>query len=302
VVATRAQRSPDEISIRVLSRRTSIEPDTLRMWERRYGFPRPTRTPGGSRRYTEADVLTLASIRRAMQAGYRPGEVVGKSREEIDRLISASTRSSEFAAPSVDFILSVLCEDDLVTVRDAIRDAALLLGPRKFVVELAQPLLVAVGERWAQGRLEVRHEHALSEVLSSQLRIMISTFDDRAQRPSVLLATLSGEAHGLPLELLSLYLAVNRVSPRLLGVDTPREEILRAAIAYDVDAIALWTRRSVDMKPVTRAVRWLLGELPRRVSLWLGGPGASAIEAPSLTAVETFADLDRAIEGLLRDR
>ena len=52
-------------SIRVTSRLTSIQLDTLRMWERRYGFPRPERTPGGSRVYTGADVDALTLIQRA---------------------------------------------------------------------------------------------------------------------------------------------------------------------------------------------------------------------------------------------
>lgn len=67
-----------QYSIRVTSRLTAIELDTLRMWERRYGFPRPQRASGGSRVYSESDVESLKLIRRALENGYRPGEVVGK--------------------------------------------------------------------------------------------------------------------------------------------------------------------------------------------------------------------------------
>src|SRR5205823_2475603 len=36
-----------------------VSPNTLRSWERRYGFPRPTRSPGGHRQYTLSEVEAL---------------------------------------------------------------------------------------------------------------------------------------------------------------------------------------------------------------------------------------------------
>ena len=36
-----------------IASRTGVTEQTLRMWERRHGFPRPDRGPGGHRRYTE---------------------------------------------------------------------------------------------------------------------------------------------------------------------------------------------------------------------------------------------------------
>ena len=60
-------------SIRVVSRMTSIEPETLRMWERRYGFPTPSRTEGGARVYSESDVTALNLIVVAIIPGQQIG-------------------------------------------------------------------------------------------------------------------------------------------------------------------------------------------------------------------------------------
>ena len=72
-VAVAHPRSSEEAlagaSIRVVSNRTGIAADTLRMWERRYGFPHPARRPGGSRVYSEDDVARLHLIARAVNAG-----------------------------------------------------------------------------------------------------------------------------------------------------------------------------------------------------------------------------------------
>ena len=81
-------RPAPALSIRVVSRLTAIEPDTLRMWERRYGFPKPARQESGNRAYTASDVEVLLLIRRALTQGYRPGEVVHRSADELERLLA----------------------------------------------------------------------------------------------------------------------------------------------------------------------------------------------------------------------
>jgi DICT domain-containing protein len=47
------------IAIKDLADRTGLAPGTIRMWEQRYGFPAPDRTPSGYRRYSEEDVDVL---------------------------------------------------------------------------------------------------------------------------------------------------------------------------------------------------------------------------------------------------
>ena len=74
-------------SIRVASRLTGVSSDTLRMWERRYGFPKPERNESQVRVYSEADIERLVLISRALKAGYRSGEVIHRGSEELRGLL-----------------------------------------------------------------------------------------------------------------------------------------------------------------------------------------------------------------------
>jgi MerR family transcriptional regulator, light-induced transcriptional regulator len=47
------------LPIREVAERTGIAAATIRMWEQRYGFPEPARTPAGYRMYSEEDVDAL---------------------------------------------------------------------------------------------------------------------------------------------------------------------------------------------------------------------------------------------------
>jgi methanogenic corrinoid protein MtbC1 len=306
-----------QYSIRVTSRLTAIELDTLRMWERRYGFPRPERTGGGSRVYSESDVEALKLIRRALENGYRPGEVVGKPREELMQLILATSEQPLRAppplarataqpdraatAPSIPSLLAALGRDDVPGLRAGLRQAALALGSRTFITEVAHPLCIEVGEMWASGKLEVRHEHVLSECLSAQLRVMMSAYEDRAGAPRVLLSTLPEERHGLGLEMVEVYLAISQVTPVLLGVDTPAEQIVKAARSHAADAVGLLVTEASDLKATAKHLRWMVAELPRRVALWVGGAGAPHLKIrDELRIVSSWVDLDGAIAALPR--
>lgn len=295
-------------SIRVASRLTGIPADTLRMWERRYGFPRPERTGGGSRTYTDADIELLHLLSRALKAGYRPGEIVGKSRIELEDILAqvAPARPEplvEGALPTVRGLVQHVLADDTPALATELRRAALRLGSRRFVTEIAHPFTVEVGAMWQAGKLEVRHEHLASEALSTVLRLLISTSEDGLGRPVVLLATLPGEQHGLGLEMIALYLASQRATPRLLGVSTPRDQIVKAARALSVDVVGLTITPSSDLAAAAADIRWMLSELPRRVEIWAGGEGAPrlGLSDPGLKTVTSFTALDAALGAVRRE-
>jgi len=293
-------------SIRVTSRLTSIELETLRMWERRYGFPRPERTSGGSRVYTESDVESLKLIRLAMKQGYRPNEVVGKSRNELMQLITSVAKSPPLATdaePTIASLVRALRNDEVGKLRTMLRRASIVMGPKNFVMEIAQPICVRVGKLWAEGELEVRHEHMLSECLSSQLRLLLAAYEEQAGAPRVLLTTLPNERHGLGLEMVELYLAVSHITPLLLGVDTPPEQIVKAAREYAVDAVGLLVTGASDLKVTAKHVRWLLAQLRPGVSIWIGGGSGRdlGIHNEALQVIDTWSDLDSAFASLGRE-
>jgi methanogenic corrinoid protein MtbC1 len=199
-------------------------------------------------------------------------------------------------------LLAALGRDEVALLRAELRQAAVMLGPKRFLVEVAHPLCVRVGELWADGTLEVRHEHMLSECLSAQLRVLMSAYEDRPGAPRVLLTTLPNERHGLGLEMVEVYLATSQVTPVLLGVETPAEQIVKAARSHTVDAVGLLVTLASDLKATKSQVRWMLGELPRRVRVWLGGAGGAelGIRDDAVRIVGTWSEMDEAILALPR--
>ncbi len=295
----------DGNTIRVVSARTGLGMETLRAWERRYGFPRPERRPGSNRRlYSASDIERLVEIQRALERGYRIGDVVGKTMCQLGELTPvAKPGSPPLAAPAqvvaVADLIELLTADRLDELEAQLRRGALGLGPRRFVTELAHPFAVSVGLGWASGRLSVRHEHVATECLITQIRLMLAGYQDLDSPPRVLLSTLPGEPHTLPLQMVALYLVSQGAKPRLLGASTPPREIAEAARRLEADVVGLTVTGTCDRKQTKRDVATLRKLLPESVALWVGGGGAVALgmnqHAHSVHIVTSWDDTDAAI-------
>src|SRR5579875_1549148 len=65
----------DGITIGELSRRTGVNAETIRYYEKVKMLPAPQRTAGGRRVYGPVETRILAFIRRARELGFTPAEV-----------------------------------------------------------------------------------------------------------------------------------------------------------------------------------------------------------------------------------
>ena len=86
VMQTPYSAKPVTLSIAAVERDTGLSKDTLRVWERRYGFPMPERDTLGERSYPFTQVERLRTIKRLLDAGHRPGRVVPMAPEDVERL------------------------------------------------------------------------------------------------------------------------------------------------------------------------------------------------------------------------
>ena len=267
-----------EFSIRVVSRLTGLSSDTLRIWERRYGYPKPLRAESGSRRYSRRDIERLTLLARGLKLGFRIGEMVNLDDEVLKQRLSQTSHDrldseeSSLAHDLVDFAIA----DELDSLRIRLRRAGVLLGTKRFISEVASPLLQEIGDAWEQGMLEVHQEHAATEVLQSQLHAMATAYEG-TDGPVIILATLPRETHALGLQLAALYLSACGALPRILGVDTPTEQLIKAADVFKADAIALSVSVAASTVAVTNHLSNLLNGLDARIAVWLGGRGATRL-------------------------
>jgi methanogenic corrinoid protein MtbC1 len=277
-------------SIADVERDTGLAKDTLRVWERRYGFPSPVRDPQGERRYSDEDLARLRHVRRLLDAGHRPGRVVALP---LDQLLALDTQPpagrmqppAENDWPEGADWLALMQRMDAAGLREALQRVLAERGLARTVTDTVAPLSVQVGMAWLDGRLAVPEEHLFSEAVQQVLRPALA--QAMAARPSqpprVLLTTVPGEPHSLGLLMAECLLVLEGCETVPLGVQTPLVDISRAAVAARADVVALGFSAMQSAREVQTQLLRLRAALPPGVALWAGGRGVAG-RRPRLAA------------------
>lgn len=300
------------LSIAAVERDTGLSKDTLRIWERRYGFPSPDRDGLGERSYPFDQVERLRMIRRLLEAGHRPGRVVPMPADELERLAatlgngaaagSDTLQAGDAGAEANDrqALMAAVVDNDFAGFRHQAARTLARVGLHRFVLDIVAPLNVEVGEAWMHGRVEVYQEHLYTESIQLMLRGALQQLplDTKAQ-PRVLLATVTGEPHGLGLLMAEVVLTLGGACCVSLGTQTPVWDIARAAAALDVQIVALSFTGCVSPNQVSDAASELRAKLPSSVELWAGG-SAPVLQRRPLAGVRAVPRLD-AVGTLLAD-
>lgn len=294
------------LPISAVERETGLAKDTLRVWERRYGFPRPERDSAGDRRYPADQVRQLTLIRRLMDTGLRPSKLMGVDLDGLQALLARADTSpamdlsrtnSENAADSERFapMLNAIAAHDPAQLRHCLSLAQSRMGLAGFVTTLVAPLTTAVGEFWAQGRFEVFEEHLYTEVLTGVLRQAIASLvpPSPPPAPKVLLTTLPQEMHGLGLLMVEALLALEGCNCVSLGTQTPIGDVAQAARAHRADIVGLSFSSAHNGAMAQACLGELRSHLPPAIELWAGGACPALYSSPvtGITPVRHLTDL-----------
>lgn len=292
------------LSIGDLSAATGISVDALRVWERRYGRPQAQRLPSGHRRYAESDAAWLRALHELTAYGFRPGDLMQLPSAGLLKL-AETERARRIGGSRAAELLEQFRSGGAVVLRKSLRAAVADLGPRAALSRLISHLISLVGTEWAAGRLEIGQEHAITEVLEDVLRTMREEAQRGAPPPTadgrIALASLSGERHGLGLQLVAVIMAQEGLEPVVLGVDLPADALAAAVRAENCAVVGISVSLAHGTPEHTRQIASLREQLPAGMPLLVGGLGARAA-VRGVEGVELMIDLQDLEEWARRRR
>ncbi|WP_343625104.1 MerR family transcriptional regulator [Roseateles puraquae] len=285
------------IGIAAVERETGINKETLRVWERRYGFPTPWRDATGERLYPPEQVHKLRLVRRLMDAGHRPGRVVGAPVEELATLLQPAPNpllnpGAPAEAPEIAACTDALKQHDIDGLRRLMSQAVLRRGLAGAVTEVFAPMTTRIGELWMAGDLQVFQEHIYSESLQLVLRQAIQALPaPAAGGPRVLLTTLPGETHVLGLLMAEALLTLEGAACLSLGAQTPLGQLVAAAEVHRSHVVALSFSIQLANRAVQDGLADLRAMLPPTVEIWAGGASRALRQTSAIEGVRCLNGL-----------
>lgn len=301
---------PDMLSIAAVERDTGIAKDTLRVWERRYDFPKPLRDANDDRAYPIDQVEKLRLLKRLLDQGHRPGRVVPLPIEELRQLNikpavdteAIHAHSPVISQEEMSRYLDLLRSHQTEALRLALSTTMMKIGLDRFVIELVAPLIKNIGEYWADGKIEIHEEHLFTEQIKHLLRTAINSVprghtgqNEDLARPRILLTTFPQEQHSLGLLMAEALMALEGCVCVSLGTQTPILEIAQAARAQKADIVALSFSSQINQNQVVDGLKELQSKLAPGVEVWAGGDNQALKKRPPehvkiLTALQDISE------------
>ncbi len=301
---TQTDNMDNLISIGELSRLTGITTHTLRVWEKRYGTPLSQRLPSGHRRYPKEDVPRLRAIAKALESGYRASKVVSGTLEELQGLLGlkgfietgsslSSTEESESSSKEMlveRWVKGIHEYDDDFLLQD-FHQQWNRVGPLKFIVDYAIPLIERVGTGWETNELTVPHEHFATECLKSFLTAKWRQLNSRKQGWTALMVTLPGESHSLGLLMSAVVTSLSNAKIIYLGLDTPINDIIDTSNKHNAELLCISISQGNKIQDPEEGLIQIKEGLNKKIKIISGGKGTPE-NLPGILKMENFYDFN----------
>jgi len=215
-----------KFTVNEVEERTQVPAGTLRQWERRYGFPRPERSASGYRLYSDEDLQGIEAMKRHIADGVPASRAAELVQQPFERIADDAPRPPQALR---DALLAALMDMD-ETGADRVLSEAYSLHPLETVlVNVIQPALIGLGERWHEGQISTTTEHVASSYLHGKLRGILSLTSSHRSNPEVIIACAPLDQHELGALMLAVLLRREGYRVTYVGANTPVSDLLQLA-------------------------------------------------------------------------
>src|SRR5215213_8623156 len=245
---------------KAVARETGVPADTFRAWERRYGMPRPQRTPGGHRLYSERDIAIIRWLRDRTDEGVNISHAVLLLTNTLDMAaitVPAGNDEARALGQLINEIVQALMHFDSPQADQILSEAFSIYPFEQVLLELVQPAMVDIGERWHRGEINVAIEHFATQFVRRKLAGLLSIFEGSAHRAIVVVGCAPGELHDLGALLSALFLVRRSWHVIYLGPQVPLFDLLetiRSIKPFLVCLSASTMETALELLPVARGL------------------------------------------------
>lgn len=293
------QNGAEALTVAAVARRLGVAPATLRTWDRRYGLGPSEHSTGEHRRYNGGDLARLTLMRKLVIAGVSPAEAAQRAlafdgEVSADQIANSITNDVAIREELVETLIRAARSYDRNFIEELLRSELSARGITNTWNEVIVPLLILIGDEWAESGTGIEIEHLVSEIIKRLLQEANSSIHNPINARPVLLACIGEEMHSLALYALGAALSERKIATQFLGARTPIEAISAVVKRSAPPAIFLWAQ--LDRNGNTE----VLGEIPSirpAPRVVLGGPGWDRKEVKSAVLVDDLLD---ACEEIMR--
>lgn len=256
------------LTIQQLSQELNLGVDTLRIWERRYGFPQPTRDSRGHRRYPVDQLDTLRTVCKLQKLGHRPNKIFALNHDERQNILD---QTQEVTQPELANYEDLMLSGSSAKIENKLRSYLTVNGLQDLISERIIPLTRIMGHHWIDGKLTIAREHMISDLMSDILKEQLLLPHQKKAEQTIIFLTLSGERHKLGLLMSAALFHQLGINCLLIQEELPLMEVPQLATDTSTDAVALSFSSHYSLRQAKKDLATLRSRLDPGTKIIAGG-------------------------------
>ncbi len=284
---------------RAVVQRTGVPADTFRAWERRYGLPNPTRTPGNQRLYTERDIATIAWLRDQTNGGMTisqaimlfnstdsPKRLQGPSGEKVNGVTPRTGAASASPYEELrDRLVDALVSLDGMTADRIVEESLAMTNVETVCLHVLQASLISIGDRWQHGSANIAMEHFAASYVQRKFGALFNQSNPDEGRGPIVAACPEGEQHDIGLLLNCVFLSRRGYKIVYLGANLPLDDLAQTVERVQPPLVILSATREETARRIGRAVprlKLIVSDIPGKDLPEIGYGGHIFVHRPDL--------------------
>ncbi len=291
----------DQYTIKDLENLSGIKAHTIRIWEQRYGFLKPSRTDTNIRYYSSKELKTLLNVSLLNKYGYKVSHINKLSESELqEKILGLSKTNAE-----QEFLINALVQH-MIEVKSDLFESVIntqiqTKGLERTITFLIFPFLERVGFLWVTNHIKPGQEHVITNIIRQKLIVGIEKLPHAlAPKYSVVCFLPDHEYHEIGLLFVHYLLRSNNIKVIYLGCSVPVEDV--KYIVEKMNPTHLYTHltsvgRNFNFEKFSNAVA---SEIPN-VPLFVSGSLISSYNKklpPSIHVIESYKAVTEFINAL----
>ncbi len=212
-------------TIKELESLSGIKAHTIRIWEQRYRFLKPSRTTTNIRIYNNEELKTLLTVALLNKYGYKISRIDDMPSEQRNRTIMELPAAEAQNEQQVNELITAMMDLRIGRFEQILSSQIAGKGIFETITTVLFRFLEKTGILWQTGRIHPAHEHIVSNIIRQKLIAAIEILPaNKAKNLVVLLLLPEHEYHELGLLFVYYILKQRGFSIIYLGANVPLKD------------------------------------------------------------------------------
>ena len=216
----------DSFTIKDLENLSGIKAHTIRIWEQRYQFLKPSRTGTNIRYYSNDELKKVLNIALLNKYGFKISHIDKMNEGELREKIISLTQLQAQQERIVNELIQCMVDIDVEKLEDILDNFIQLKGIERTITQIIFPFMEKIGILWVTNHINPAQEHLVSNIIRQKLIVGIESVSTSLKvNKTILLFLPEGEYHELGMLFMYYLLKSRGISTIYLGANVPLRDV-----------------------------------------------------------------------------